>query len=81
VGTFSKIAQHAPIQQLDEAADLMLREKSVDTIISVGGGSPIDSAKIISKRVHDKKGEWMWHIAIPTTISAAECTALAGYSE
>jgi alcohol dehydrogenase class IV len=56
-------------------------DSSVDTVISVGGGSPIDSAKAISYRLHDKSGKWLWHIAIPTTLSASECTMMAGYTE
>ncbi|KXT10459.1 hypothetical protein AC579_1845 [Pseudocercospora musae] len=43
--TFSKIGQHAPVKELDEATELVMKDETVDTIISVGGGSPIDSAK------------------------------------
>lgn len=78
-GTFSKIKQHAPVKELDEAAELVLKE-DVDTVISIGGGSPIDSAKVISNRVHEKNGDWLFHITIPTTLSAAECTMMAGYT-
>lgn len=48
----------------------------IDTIISVGGGSPIDSGKAISYRLHEKSGKWLHHISIPTTLSVAECKAL-----
>ncbi|EME38487.1 hypothetical protein DOTSEDRAFT_75874 [Dothistroma septosporum NZE10] len=79
--TFSKIGQHAPVKQLDEATELVLQDESIDTIISVGGGSPIDSAKAISYRLNEKKkGKWLYHITIPTTLSAAECTLGAGYT-
>jgi len=44
IKTFSKIAQHAPIQAIREAAD-QARTAGADVFISVGGGSPIDSAK------------------------------------
>jgi alcohol dehydrogenase class IV len=80
-GTFSKIGEHAPVAQLDEATEIVKNDSSVDTVISVGGGSPIDSAKAISYRLHDKSGKWLWHIAIPTTLSASECTMMAGYTE
>ena len=81
-GTFSKIGQHAPIKELDEATELVLQDESIDTIISVGGGSPIDSAKAISYRLNErKKGKFLHHIAIPTTLSAAECTLGAGYTD
>lgn len=80
--TYSKIGQHAPVAQLDEATDLVLKDETIDTIISVGGGSPIDSAKAISHRLSERKaGKFLYHIAIPTTLSAAECTLAAGYSK
>jgi alcohol dehydrogenase class IV len=44
VKTFSKIAQHAPIQAIREAAE-EAKKSGVDVFISVGGGSPIDSVK------------------------------------
>ncbi|KAF2722488.1 Dehydroquinate synthase-like protein [Polychaeton citri CBS 116435] len=80
-GTFSKIGQHAPVKQLDEATNQVLEDESIDTIISIGGGSPIDSAKAISYRLNEKKPDsFLYHIAIPTTLSAAECTLFAGYT-
>ena len=80
-GTFSKIGQHAPIAQLDEATELVKKDSTIDTIISIGGGSPIDSAKAISYRVNEKTGNFLFHISIPTTLSAAECTSGAGYTD
>jgi alcohol dehydrogenase class IV len=84
-GTFSNIKEHAPVAQLDEATEIVKKDSSVDTIISIGGGSPIDSAKAITYRVNETtsesgEGKWLLHIAIPTTLSAAECTAAAGYT-
>ena len=79
-GTFSEIKQHAPVAQLDEATDLVSKDPKIDTIISIGGGSPIDSAKAISYRFHGKHGKFLYHIAIPTTLSAGECTMTAGYT-
>ena len=80
-GTFSKIGEHAPVAQLDEATQIVENDADVDTVVSIGGGSPIDSAKAISYRLHDKNGTWLYHIAIPTTLSASECTMMAGYTE
>nr|POE87821.1 maleylacetate reductase 1 [Quercus suber] len=81
-GTFSKIGQHAPVKELDEATKLVHRDEKVDTIISIGGGSPIDSAKAISYRLNEKQpGRFLYHISIPTTLSAAECTLHAGYTK
>ncbi|KAL2037834.1 hypothetical protein N7G274_009308 [Stereocaulon virgatum] len=79
-GTFSKIKAHAPIAQLDEAIDIVGKDSSIDTVISIGGGSPIDSAKAVSYRLHEKSKEFLHHITIPTTLSAAECTTIAGYT-
>lgn len=79
-GTFSNIKEHAPVAQLDEATSRVQADNTIDTIISVGGGSPIDSAKAISYRVNEKSGHYLTHIAIPTTLSASECTAMAGYT-
>lgn len=80
-GTFSTIKQHAPVAQLDEATKLVAEDSSIDTIISVGGGSPIDSAKVISYRCHEKLGKILHHITVPTTLSAAECTYFGGYTK
>ncbi|KPI42023.1 Alcohol dehydrogenase 4 [Cyphellophora attinorum] len=80
-GTFSNIKEHAPIAQLDEATDKVHSDETIDTIIAVGGGSPIDSAKAISHRLHEKGGNFLTLIDIPTTLSAAECTFLAGYTK
>jgi alcohol dehydrogenase class IV len=69
------------VAQLDEATELVLQNPNIDTVISIGGGSPIDSAKVLSYRVHEKRGAFLNHITIPTTISAAECTAGGGYTK
>ena len=79
-GTFSNIKQHAPVAQLDEATDMVQKDPSIDTVISIGGGSPIDSAKAISHRTHERSNKYLYHITIPTTLSAAECTKGAGYT-
>lgn len=79
-GTFSGIRQHAPVAELDEATDAVQKDPSIDTIISIGGGSPIDSAKAISYRSHEKSNKYLYHITIPTTLSAAECSMSAGYT-
>jgi len=79
--TFSKIGQHSPVKDIDEALEVVLKDDKIDTIISVGGGSPIDAAKAISYRLNERKpGNFLHHITIPTTLSAGECTFLAGYT-
>lgn len=80
-GTFSNIKEHAPVAQLDEATELVGKDPHIDTVISIGGGSPIDSAKAISYRLHEKTGKFLFHISVPTTLSAGECTMIAGYTK
>ena len=79
-GTFSNIKEHAPVAQIDEAVKAVQEDPAIDTIISIGGGSPIDAAKAISYRVHEKSNKFLFHITVPTTMSAAECTMGAGYT-
>ncbi|CAF1389688.1 unnamed protein product, partial [Didymodactylos carnosus] len=79
-GTSSSIQQHAPIKGINEAMEAV-EQTGADILISVGGGSPIDAAKVIIYRLHEKNpGIWLPHIAIPTTLSAAECNVIAGYT-
>jgi alcohol dehydrogenase class IV len=78
--TFSKIGQHAPVKDIDAALEVVLKDDKIDTIISIGGGSPIDAAKAISFRLHERRGLFLHHVTIPTTLSAGECTFIAGYT-
>jgi len=78
-GTFSKIGQHAPIAGIREATELV-GKSGCDILISVGGGSPIDSAKAIAFNIHKETGKWIPSIAVPTTLSVAETTQNAGFT-
>ncbi|EUC44265.1 hypothetical protein COCMIDRAFT_37911 [Bipolaris oryzae ATCC 44560] len=78
-GTFSKIGQHAPIQDIKEATSLMAKS-GCDVLVSIGGGSPIDSAKAIAYNIHQETGKWIPSIAVPTTLSVAETTQNAGFT-
>ncbi|KAF1975712.1 alcohol dehydrogenase [Bimuria novae-zelandiae CBS 107.79] len=78
-GTFSKIGQHAPIGDIREATALMAKS-GCDVLISVGGGSPIDSAKAIAYNIHEETSKWVPSIAVPTTLSVAETTQNAGFT-
>lgn len=53
----------------------------VDTIVSLGGGSPIDTAKVISLRVKEMWGAFLTYLTISTTLSAVECTVGGGYTK
>ncbi|KAF3050286.1 hypothetical protein E8E11_009011 [Didymella keratinophila] len=78
-GTFHKIGQHAPIQLIREATEMMSKS-GCDILVSVGGGSPIDSAKAIAHNIHKETGRWIPSIAVPTTLSVAETTQNAGFT-
>ncbi len=80
-GTFTKIREHAPVADIDKAMEIIANDPSIDIILSLGGGSPIDSAKTISFRMHEKNGKFLTHLTIPTTLSAAECTIGGGYTK
>lgn len=62
----------------------MAHESGADVLISVGGGSPIDSAKLVSYRIHEENtssSSWIPIIAVPTTLSVAETTQGAGFTD
>lgn len=80
-GTFGNIKQHGQAVEVDQATEIVASDPSIDTILSLGGGSPIDSAKTISFRMHEKTGTFLTHLSIPTTLSAAECTSAGGYTK
>lgn len=68
------VGQHAPMSQIREGAeDVGLA--GARAIVSFGGGSVIDAAKIISVG-----HEPIPHIAVPTTLSVAELASGAGYT-
>ncbi|KAF9070607.1 alcohol dehydrogenase IV [Rhodocollybia butyracea] len=79
--TFWNIGQHSPIAGIREASKLFT-ETGCDVIVSVGGGSPVDAAKAILYYIQQERGgETMFQIAIPTTLSAAEYSIGAGYTD
>jgi maleylacetate reductase len=69
------ITQHAPIGQIEEAIK-KTREAGADGVVSFGGGSPIDAAKVVALRL-----DGLPHIAVPTTLSVAELAAGAGFTD
>jgi maleylacetate reductase len=77
------IGQHAPASEIEEAIE-HTTQIGVDGIVSFGGGSAIDAAKMIAVRLADRHGlayRGLPHIAIPTTLSVAELAGSAGYTE
>jgi maleylacetate reductase len=73
------ITQHAPMSQIDAGVE-QASSADADAIVSFGGGSAIDAAKIISVRLANGGGRALPHIAIPTTLSVAELAAGAGFT-
>jgi len=77
------VSQHAPLAQVDSAFK-EAAAADVDGVVSFGGGSPIDSAKMLAVRLADRAGHaerGLPHVALPTTLSAAELAAGAGYTD
>ena len=77
------VSQHAPMVQVDSGIRLA-DEAQVDGVVSFGGGSPIDAAKVLAVKLADRSGRaarGLPHVAVPTTLSAAELAAGAGYTD
>lgn len=80
-GTFSGVRQHAPESGIHEAVR-QAKKFQADVLISVGGGSPIDATKAVARALAlERNGDYLPHIAIPTTLSAAEYSHVAGYKD
>src|SRR5689334_2470079 len=70
------VSQHAPMSEIDAGVE---QAAGADGVVSFGGGSAIDAAKIISVRLA-KNGNALPHVAVPTTLSVAELAAGAGFT-
>ncbi|PAV19863.1 alcohol dehydrogenase IV [Pyrrhoderma noxium] len=79
--TFWEIGEHSPVADIDAGVSA-LKRSNADVIVSVGGGSPVDASKVMIYRLHQESPEtkFLPHIAIPTTLSAAEYASHAGYT-
>jgi alcohol dehydrogenase class IV len=80
VGVFAATEQHVPASTVD-ALVTMIGETRADCLISVGGGSPIDAAKAAVHALLGAAPGSLPHIAVPTTLSAGEFTAIAGITD
>ena len=77
------VGQHAPMTQVDAGVG-QAAASHIDGVVSFGGGSAIDAAKMIAVKVADRDGHaprGLPHVAVPTTLSAAELAARAGYTD
>ncbi|KAI0712977.1 hypothetical protein C8T65DRAFT_717920 [Cerioporus squamosus] len=78
--TFYEIGEHSPVAGI-RAGVQKFKDVGADVIVSVGGGSPVDASKAILYFVQQEHGgRYLPQIAIPTTLSAAEYTVGAGYT-
>ena len=84
VAVFTGARQHVPASSVAELARL-LEAHGADGVVSFGGGSPIDTAKLAIHALYSTRpassGDWPPHIAIPTTLSAGEFTSVAGITD
>lgn len=72
------ISQHTPIGEVRSAAG-KVRASGADCLVSVGGGSAVDAAKLIG--IIAGRGGALPHVAVPTTLSVAELASGAGFTD
>jgi len=83
---FTGARQHVPSNTVAELTEA-IKEHRADCVVSFGGGSPIDTVKaaIHTLLIADAGGhaadEGPVHIAVPTTLSAGEFTAVLGITD
>jgi len=89
-GTFTGVAPDSGIEIIDEASKFA-REEGADSVVSVGGGSSIDTGKAVAAMLssgadtvadiigfNKLKAPPAPHIAVPTTAgTGSECTSMA----
>ena len=84
VVVFAGARQHVPSCSVADLART-LDEQRADCVISFGGGSPIDTVKAALHERMTRDGaspvEGPLHVALPTTLSAGEFTAVAGVTD
>jgi alcohol dehydrogenase len=86
VFVFTEARQHVPSSSVTELARA-IDHHHADSVISFGGGSPIDTVKAAIHSLMTTGGPWPsdddgpTHIAIPTTLSAGEFTAVVGITD
>ncbi len=72
---YSQISQHSPMEEIEHAIETY-RNSKCDSVITVGGGSVIDAGKVLRYYFNTESKQ----IAIPTTLSAAEFSHIAGFT-
>jgi maleylacetate reductase len=76
------VGQHAPVAEVERATEA-IDAAGADLIVSLGGGSPIDAAKIAALTVAERRSQDrpLPHVAVPTTLSTAELASGAGFTD
>jgi maleylacetate reductase len=77
-GVFSGVVQHVPRGTVNALAE-ELKRLHADCVVSFGGGSPIDSCKVALYGLLPERE--LIHIAVPTTLAAAEFTHAGGVTD
>jgi alcohol dehydrogenase class IV len=75
---FTGVIQHVPRSTVD-ALQKDIERVNADSLVSFGGGSPIDTCKVAI--YGSLPARELVHIAIPTTLSAAEYTHAGGVTD
>ena len=75
---FAGIVQHVPRGTVNDLQKEIERVDA-DCLVSFGGGSPIDSSKVAIYGLMESRE--LVHIAVPTTLSAAEYTHAGGVTD
>lgn len=79
-GTHVGIGQHGPQENVNKAIE-GAQQADADVLVSIGGGSVIDAAKFVQREVSNGFEDAIpAHVSVPTTLSGAEFTILAGWT-
>jgi alcohol dehydrogenase len=78
VGVFAGVVMHVP-RKTTELLEQEIERVNADCLVSFGGGSPIDSSKVAAYGLLARRE--LIHIAVPTTLSAAEYTYAGGVTD
>lgn len=79
-GTFSECGQHVPESSVTKAV-AQASDCKADCIVVFGGGSPIDTAKMVVLKLQEAGRSPVAQVVIPTTLSAGEFTFAAGMTD
>jgi alcohol dehydrogenase class IV len=78
VSLFAGVRPHSPLEVVSKGVE-QARQRSADLLVSLGGGSSVDTAKGIAWYACEQDPQHrLRHVAIPSTLSGAEFTEDAG---